>query len=209
MYTLKEIFYTIQGEGMHTGRPAVFLRFAGCNLWTGHEKHRMSAICKFCDTDFVGTDGENGGKYETEDLIQVITSLWPADTGCKPFLVLTGGEPAMQIDQELIDTFHLNGYEVSIETNGTIHLPHGIDWICVSPKSDAPLVIQEGDELKLVYPQENALPEKFSTLKFKRFSLQPMDGPEVYKNTQEVINYSKSHPQWRVSLQTHKILGIP
>ena len=209
MYTLKEIFYTIQGEGMHTGRPAVFLRFAGCNLWTGHEKHRMSAICKFCDTDFVGTDGENGGKYESQNLINVITSLWPSDTGCKPFLVLTGGEPAMQIDQELIDAFHLNGFEVSIETNGTMHLPTGIDWVCVSPKSDAPLLIIEGDELKLVYPQENALPEKFSNLKFKRFSLQPMDGPEVNKNTQEVIHYCKSHPQWRVSLQTHKILGIP
>ncbi len=209
MYTLKEIFYTIQGEGMHTGRAAVFLRFAGCNLWTGHEKHRMSAICTFCDTDFVGTDGENGGKYEADGLIAVIHSLWPPGSGTKPFLVLTGGEPALQIDQDLINAFHSQGFVISIETNGTLALPDGINWICVSPKSDAPLLVTEGDELKLVYPQEHALPEKFSHLRFKRFSLQPMDGPEVKKNVQKVIDYCKSNPQWHLSLQTHKILGIP
>ncbi len=209
MYTLKEIFYTIQGEGMYTGRPAIFLRFAGCNLWTGHERHRMSAICKFCDTDFVGTDGENGGKYETAELITIINSLWPSDALINPFLVLTGGEPAMQIDQGLIDAFHAHDFLVSIETNGTMLLPHGIDWVCVSPKSYAPLVIHEGDELKLVYPQEDALPEQFSNLKFKRFSLQPMDGTSINENIQKVVDYCKANPLWQVSLQTHKILGIP
>jgi len=209
MYTLKEIFYTIQGEGMHTGRPAIFLRFAGCNLWTGHEKHRISAICTFCDTDFVGTDGENGGKYEIDGLLDIIQSLWPKTSNTKPYLVLTGGEPAMQLDQKLLDAFHSQGFIVSIETNGTMPLPEGIDWICVSPKSNTLLTITEGDELKLVYPQADALPENFSHLGFKRFSLQPMDGPDVKQNIQKVIDYCKSNPQWQVSLQTHKILGIP
>lgn len=209
MYSLKEIFYTIQGEGMYTGKPAVFLRFTGCNLWTGHERHRISAICKFCDTDFVGTDGENGGKYEADELVNVIFSLWPSNTYTKPFLVLTGGEPAMQIDQELIDLFHENGFVVSIETNGTLPLPKNIDWVCVSPKSNAELALLEGDELKLVYPQQDALPERFSHLKFNRFSLQPMDGPHLKENIIEVLDYCKANPQWEVSLQTHKILGIP
>lgn len=209
MYSLKEIFYTIQGEGMHTGRPAIFLRFAGCNLWSGQEKHRMSAICKFCDTDFVGTDGDNGGKYSASEIVDIIKNVWPKQTETNPFLVLTGGEPALQLDEELINAFKVNGFYISIETNGTIQLPSGLDWICVSPKSDSKIVITRGNELKLVYPQPDAMPEQFIHLNFDHFSLQPMDGPDVFENTKSVIEYCKKNPTWKVSLQTHKILGIP
>ncbi len=208
MYILKEIFYTLQGEGRYTGRPAIFMRFAGCNLWTGHEKHRISAICTFCDTDFVGTDGPLGGKYTTEQLIAIIFSLWP-DHRVAPFLVCTGGEPAMQMDQSLVDALHQSNCFISIETNGTMPLPTGIDWVCVSPKSTAPLLITSGDELKLVYPQAEAPPELYNHLDFKRFSLQPMDGPEIGKNTILTLEYCKKNPKWNLSLQTHKILNIP
>ncbi|MBK6393013.1 MAG: 7-carboxy-7-deazaguanine synthase [Saprospiraceae bacterium] len=208
MYALKEIFYTLQGEGHHTGRPAIFLRFAGCNLWSGHEKHRLTAVCKFCDTDFVGVDGEGGGKYNTEELIIKIKSLWQ-DQSTQPFLVCTGGEPAMQMDQLLVDKLHDAGCYISIETNGTLPLPEGLDWITVSPKSSAELVILQGHELKLVYPQNDALPSKFEHLKFQRFSIQPMDGPDSQYNTKISVEYCLAHPQWSLSLQTHKILDIP
>lgn len=208
MYSIKEIFYTLQGEGRYVGRPAIFIRFAGCNLWTGLEKHRTSAICKFCDTDFVGTDGEHGGKYEINEIIDIIHSLWP-DRDVPAFLVCTGGEPALQLDQELIDALHKANCIISIETNGTMALPEGIDWICVSPKSNAPLIVNSGDELKLVYPQSDASPEMFASLDFKRFSLQPMDGPNIDKNIIRSLEYCKSHPKWNLSLQTHKILNIP
>ena len=208
MYSIKEIFYTLQGEGRYVGRPAIFIRFAGCNLWTGLEKHRTSAICKFCDTDFVGTDGEHGGKYEINEIIDIIHSLWP-DRDVPAFLVCTGGEPALQLDQELIDALHKANCIISIETNGTMALPEGIDWICVSPKSNAPLIVNSGDELKLVYPQSDASPETFASLDFKRFSLQPMDGPNIDKNIIRSLEYCKSHPKWNLSLQTHKILNIP
>ncbi|MEP7267028.1 MAG: 7-carboxy-7-deazaguanine synthase [Saprospiraceae bacterium] len=208
MYSLKEIFYTIQGEGLHTGRPAVFIRFAGCNLWSGHEKHRASAICKFCDTEFVGTNGNLGGKYTVFQLIEIIQKLWPS-TSVVPFIVLTGGEPAMQIDRELIDGFKKSGFYISIETNGTLALPEGIDWVCVSPKSDTTLEVIKGDELKFVFPQADVSPDRFEKLDFKRHSLQPMDGIDIVPNTKLVIDYCKAHPKWNVSLQTHKILQIP
>jgi 7-carboxy-7-deazaguanine synthase (Cx14CxxC type) len=208
MYSIKEIFYTLQGEGFYAGRPAVFIRFAGCNLWTGLEKHRSNAICKFCDTDFVGTDGLNGGKYETEEIISIIYSLWP-DHSIKPFVVCTGGEPALQMDQKFVNDLHAANCFISIETNGTIMLPNGIDWVCVSPKSTTTLVVTSGDELKMVYPQVDVSPESYAHLDFKRFSLQAMDGPEIKQNIQLTLAYCKAHPQWNLSLQTHKILNIP
>lgn len=208
MYLVKEIFYTLQGEGVHTGRPAVFLRFAGCNLWNGLESHRASAICKFCDTDFVGLDGLHGGKYDAEGLVGVIRSLWP-DPEIPIYLVCTGGEPALQMDQALVDAFHREGIIIAIETNGTLPLPEGIDWVCVSPKSDTDLAITRGNELKLVYPQEEALPERFEFLDFDHFSLQPMDGPLQKINTAKCLEYCRNHPKWKLSLQTHKILEIP
>ncbi|HNR09240.1 MAG TPA: 7-carboxy-7-deazaguanine synthase [Saprospiraceae bacterium] len=208
MYLVKEIFYTLQGEGVHTGRPAVFLRFAGCNLWNGLESHRASAICKFCDTDFVGLDGLHGGKYDAEGLVGVIRSLWP-DPEIPIYLVCTGGEPALQMDQALVDAFHREGIIIAIETNGTLPLPEGIDWVCVSPKSDTALAITRGNELKLVYPQEEALPERFEFLDFDHFSLQPMDGPLQKINTAKCLEYCRNHPKWKLSLQTHKILEIP
>ena len=208
MYLVKEIFYTLQGEGVHTGRPAVFLRFAGCNLWNGLESHRASAICKFCDTDFVGLDGLHGGKYEAEGLVEMIRSLWP-DPAIPVYLVCTGGEPALQMDQSLVDAFHRAGIIIAVETNGTLPLPHGIDWICVSPKSNTSLAITSGNELKLVYPQEDAQPEQFEHLDFEHFSLQPMDGPLAKINTAKCLEYCRNHPRWKLSLQTHKILEIP
>ncbi len=207
-YSIKEIFYTLQGEGAHAGRPAIFIRFAGCNLWSGHERHRSSAICTFCDTDFVGTNGENGGKYTIETLVTKIISLWP-ETNTNPFIVCTGGEPGLQLDQTFIDAMHQVNVYVSIETNGTVALPSGIDWICVSPKSNAPLKVLTGDELKLVYPQPNAMPEQFTHLHFKRFSLQPMDGPDLDQNIQLTLEYCKAHPKWYLSMQIHKMLRIP
>ncbi len=207
-YKVKELYYTLQGEGAWTGRPAVFCRFAGCNLWTGREQDRHKAICRFCDTDFVGTDGPLGGKYTAEALAQQVASLWPeGDTG-RPYVVCTGGEPLLQLDEPLIEAFHDAGFEVAVETNGTRAAPPGIDWICVSPKAGAPLVQTSGHELKLVYRQEGALPEQFAHLDFQHFFLQPMDGPEREHHTRQAIAYCLAHPQWRLSIQTHKWLGI-
>jgi 7-carboxy-7-deazaguanine synthase len=207
-YSVKEIFYTLQGEGANTGRAAVFCRFSGCNLWSGLEKDRSSAVCQFCDTDFVGTNGENGGKYRTvQDLVAVIDSLWPTNTTNR-FIVCTGGEPLLQLDTTLINCLHDFGFEIAIETNGTIPAPKNIDWICVSPKADAELKQRHGDELKLVYPQEKAMPEKFQELEFTHRYLQPMDNPEYEKNLAKTLAYCQASPEWKLSLQTHKILNI-
>lgn len=209
-YSVKEIYFTLQGEGAHTGRPAVFLRFAGCNLWTGLEKDRSSAVCNFCDTDFVGTDGPGGGKFESpESLADTVSTFWPASESGTPYVVCTGGEPLLQLDATLLDQLHQRGFEVGVETNGTQPAPEGLDWICVSPKSNANVVQKTGNELKLVYPQLDAPPEKFAGLDFDYYFLQPMDGAETERNTKQAIEYCKSHPLWRLSLQTHKMLGIP
>jgi len=208
MYSVKEMFYTLQGEGAHAGRPAVFCRFTGCNLWSGREQDRAQAICDFCDTDFIGTDGKNGGKFPTaESLASTIQRFWPTPEG-KPFVVFTGGEPALQVDTPLIEAMHLLGFEIAIETNGTRLLPEGIDWICVSPKGSSEVIIEAGDELKLVYPQDKALPERFKHLSFSHFYLQPIDDPRCPYATQQVIDYCLRHPRWKMSLQTHKIVGI-
>ena len=209
-YTVKECFYTLQGEGMQTGRPAVFCRFAGCNLWTGREQDRAHAVCTFCDTDFVGV-GPDGGKFATaEELARFVRSRWPADapSNTRPFVVCTGGEPLLQLDSAAIDAMHAVGFEIAVETNGTQQAPPGLDWICVSPKSTAPVVLTGGNELKLVYPQADALPERFEHLEFDHFLLQPMDGPDVEQNTRAAIAYCLEHPRWRLSLQTHKLLGL-
>jgi 7-carboxy-7-deazaguanine synthase (Cx14CxxC type) len=209
-YKIKEIFYTLQGEGAQSGRPAVFCRFAGCNLWTGREKDRHKAICQFCDTDFWGIDGVNGGKYKTAtELADKIKSLWKDTSVGKPYVVCTGGEPALQLDNKLIDAFHKIGFEIAIETNGTVALPENIDWICVSPKAHTELVVTEGDELKLIYPQKDAEPERFTHLNFKNFYLQPMDNMFQKDNIQKTLQYCLDNPQWKLSLQTHKILNIP
>ena len=206
-YTVKEIFHTLQGEGAHAGRAAIFCRFAGCNLWSGREEDRALAICRFCDTDFVGA-GPDGGKFATAvDLADRIARCWGANAGQR-FVVCTGGEPLLQLDALLIDALHARDFEVAVETNGTIAAPASIDWICVSPKAGAPLIQTNGDELKLVYPQQDAPPESFASLSFRNFFLQPMDGPELAKNTQLAIRYCMEHPQWRLSLQTHKMVGI-
>ena len=207
MYAVKEIFLTLQGEGAQTGRPAVFCRFAGCNLWSGLEEDRARAVCKFCDTDFVGIDGTKGGKYTAEDLARTIEQEWGEDRHHR-FVVLTGGEPLLQIDEALIAALHGVGFEIAVETNGTVAPPEGLDWVCVSPKAGAELVLQTGNELKLVFPQQGAVPEDFADLAFENFSLQPMDGPNVAENTKRAIAYCMQHPQWRLSLQTHKALGI-
>ncbi len=210
MYSIKETYYTIQGEGFHTGRPAVFLRFAGCNLWTGLEKDREKAICNFCDTDFFGTDGPGGGKFDTaNELANHALSFWPEGSASNPYVVCTGGEPLLQIDEEIVVAFHKDGFEIAIETNGTILPPTGIDWICVSPKIGSELILKKGHELKLVYPQQGGDPKQFEKLDFDYFSLQPMDGPNREKNTDKTLSYCRAHPHWRVSLQTHKFLGIP
>jgi 7-carboxy-7-deazaguanine synthase (Cx14CxxC type) len=207
MYTVKEIFYTLQGEGAQAGRPAVFCRFAGCNLWTGREQDRESAVCTFCDTDFVGV-GPDGGKFATADeLAAAVATKWPAPEP-HPFVVCTGGEPLLQLDAAAIDAFHARGIEVAVESNGTQPAPPGIDWLCVSPKAEAELTLDSGNELKLVYPQELAPPEKFESLRFEHFFLQPMDGPDVERNTRLALEYCLAHPRWRLSLQTHKLLGI-
>ncbi|HEY1579440.1 MAG TPA: 7-carboxy-7-deazaguanine synthase [Terracidiphilus sp.] len=209
-YAVKEIFYTLQGEGAQSGRAAVFCRFSGCNLWSGREPDRTSATCRFCDTDFVGTNGPGGGKFETaEDLAQSISAAWPLDHTGTRFVVCTGGEPLLQLDRDLIDTLHVKEFEIAVETNGTVAAPAGIDWICVSPKAGAPLVQKTGDELKLVYPQTEAQPHQFENLAFHNFFLQPMDGPDRDANTQLALRYCMAHPKWRLSLQTHKLLGIP
>jgi len=209
-YAVKEIFYTLQGEGAQAGRPAVFCRFAGCNLWSGHEEDRRAAVCQFCDTDFVGTNGPGGGKFQTaDDLAQEILGKWPPDSSGSRFVVCTGGEPLLQLDRELIDALHLREFEIAVETNGTVSAPDGIDWVCVSPKAGAELVQKTGDELKLVFPQEQAQPPEFEGLAFRHFFLQPMDGPFRKMNTELAMRYCLAHPKWRLSLQTHKILGIP
>ncbi len=211
-YAVKEIYYTLQGEGHMTGRPAVFLRFAGCNLWSGHEHDRSSAICQFCDTDFVGMDGEGGGRFATSaELSNAVCTAWPnaCSKRVKPYVVCTGGEPLLQLDSDLIQTLQTRGFEVAVETNGTLIPPEGLDWICVSPKAGASLLLRHGDELKLVFPQENAMPEEFERLEFAHFFLQPMDGPCLAENTRAALNYCLEHPQWRLSIQTHKILDIP
>ncbi len=208
MYTVKEIFYTIQGEGIQAGRPAVFCRFAGCNLWTGRESDRASAVCDFCDTDFVGV-GPDGGRFATAaELADAVASRWPAGEGGRPFVVCTGGEPLLQLDEKGIAALHARGFEVAVETNGTQPLPRGLDWVCVSPKADAPLVIGGGDELKLVFPQPKAPPERFLGLDFRHWLLQPMDGPALRENTEAAVAYCLGHPRWRLSVQTHKVLGI-
>ena len=193
MYSVKEVYYTIQGEGYHSGRPAVFLRFAGCNLWTGLEKDRKKAVCNFCDTDFVGTDGVGGGKFDTaKDLAHHAFALWPMESSSKPYVVCTGGEPLLQMDKEFVAAFHKLGFEIAIETNGTILPPEGIDWICVSPKIGSELILKQGNELKLVYPQHNGNPEQFENLDFDHFSLQPMDGPNHEKNTDKKTTVKKN-----------------
>ncbi|MBV8923707.1 7-carboxy-7-deazaguanine synthase [Bradyrhizobium sp.] len=207
-YAVKEIFMTLQGEGAQAGRAAVFCRFAGCNLWSGREQDRQSAICQFCDTDFVGTDGTLGGRYASADaLADTISGQWTGEDA-ERFTVLTGGEPLLQLDAALIAALHARGFTIAVETNGTIAPPDGLDWICVSPKAGAELVIRAGDELKLVYPQDGAAPADFADLSFARFSLQPLDGPEIRQNTARAIEYCLKHPQWWLSLQTHKTLGI-
>ncbi len=208
-YSVKELFYTLQGEGGQAGMAAVFLRFTGCNLWSGLERDRASAVCQFCDTDFVGVDGTGGGKFATPTaLADAVLALWPeADTDHR-LVVCTGGEPLLQIDTPLIDALHAHGFRIAVETNGTIAAPPGLDWICVSPKSDAPLAQTRGDELKLVFPQAQARPERFEHLEFTRYLLQPMDGPDREANTVLAIAYCMAHPRWRLSLQTHKFTGI-
>ncbi len=210
-YAVKEIFYTLQGEGAQAGRPAVFCRFAGCNLWTGRETDRLSAVCQFCDTDFVGIDGLGGGKFGTAgELAAAIGRSWPGDaTHGKRFVVCTGGEPLLQLDAALIAALHVHDFEIAVETNGTVEAPDGVDWLCVSPKAGAALKQHSGDELKLVYPQREAQPAQFEGMAFRNFFLQPMDGPNRAENTQLAVRYCLEHPQWRLSLQTHKIVGIP
>ncbi len=209
-YSVKEIYFTLQGEGAQTGRPAVFCRFAGCNLWTGREQDRAKAVCQFCDTDFIGTDGPGGGQFATaEELAQAVARAWPTGHGTGRFVVCTGGEPLLQLDTEAIAALHQEEFAIAVETNGTVEAPAGIDWLCVSPKANAEIVQTSGDELKLVYPQEQAMPERFAHLDFKRFSLQPLDGPQTEENTKAAIAYCLEHPQWQLSLQTHKMLGLP
>ncbi|MBW7933071.1 MAG: 7-carboxy-7-deazaguanine synthase [Gemmatimonadaceae bacterium] len=210
MYSVKELFFTLQGEGMHAGRPAVFCRFAGCNLWTGREEDRAGAVCPFCDTDFVGI-GPDGGRFATADeLADAVAARWPSanETACTRYVVCTGGEPLLQLDDAAIDALHARGFSVAVETNGTQPAPRGLDWICVSPKAGAPLVLTAGDELKLVYPQAGAEPATFAHLDFRHFLLQPMDGAAQAENTAAAVAYCLAHPRWRLSLQTHKMLGL-
>lgn len=215
IYSVKECYYTLQGEGAQTGRAAVFLRFAGCNLWSGIDADRADAVCTFCDTDFVGTDGPGGGKFSAEALADAVAACWQGAAGSdaaaqsRRYVVATGGEPLLQLDAAAIAALHARGFAVGVETNGTIAAPTGLDWICVSPKASAALRQTAGDELKLVYPQADALPERFADLAFTHFFLQPMDGPAREANTADAIDYCRRHPQWRLSLQTHKLIGIP
>jgi len=211
MYAVKEIYYTLQGEGAQAGRPAVFCRFAGCNLWSGREEDRAAATCNFCDTDFVGTDGPGGGKFaDANELAKACRATWHGNSGTPPFVVLTGGEPMLQVDGALIAALHDAGFEIAIETNGTLPVPRSIDWICVSPKGGAPLAQRSGDELKLVYPQSTLDPRVLETLDFRHFLLQPMDaGADSPANLRSAIDYCLAHPKWRLSVQTHKLLGLP
>ena len=209
-YTVKEIFYTLQGEGAHTGRPAVFCRFSGCNLWTGREPDRATAICDFCDTDFVGV-GPDGGRFPTpQALADAVAAAWPEgrDGDGQPYVVCTGGEPLLQLDEPAIQALHERGFQVAVESNGTRPAPRTLDWICISPKAGAPLVQTSGDELKLVFPQKDAPPERFAALDFTHFFLQPMDGPAIAANTRAAVAYCLAHPRWRLSMQTHKLLGL-
>jgi 7-carboxy-7-deazaguanine synthase len=210
-YAVKEIFYTLQGEGAQTGRAAVFCRFAGCNLWSGRESDRDSAVCRFCDTDFIGTDGPGGGRFESaEEVAAAVERAWPQDsTFASRFVVCTGGEPLLQLDLALIAALHSRNFEIAVETNGTLPAPDGVNWLCVSPKLGSELVQRSGDELKLVYPQIGSDPADFELLSFRHFFLQPMDGPNRAANTELALRYCLAHPQWRLSLQTHKFLGIP
>jgi len=208
VYKVKEIYYTLQGEGYHSGRPAIFVRFSGCNLWSGREEDRADAICTFCDTDFRGTDGPLGGSYGAEELTKIILSLWP-DSNRPPFIVCTGGEPLLQLDEPLTEELHNAHIEIAVETNGTQPRPAGIDWLCVSPKPSAEVLLQSGDELKLVYPQLAVQPEQVADWNFSHFYLQPMDGPQLEDNTRRTVDYCKAHPQWRLSLQSHKYIHIP
>lgn len=208
-YSVKEIFKTLQGEGAYSGRVAVFCRFTGCNLWSGREEDRPEATCTFCDTDFVGTDGSGGGKFgSAQDLARAITLAW-GDEAKNRFVVLTGGEPLLQVDNTLIEAIHADGFEIAVETNGTVELPIGLDWVCVSPKAGAEWKVRMGDELKLVYPQEKLRPEDMGEFRFRHLWLQPMDGPNRVENTERAIQYCLKNPQWRLSLQTHKLIGIP
>ncbi|WP_211829198.1 7-carboxy-7-deazaguanine synthase [Kistimonas asteriae] len=217
MYSVKEIFYTLQGEGAHTGRPAIFCRFSGCNLWSGLEKHRTNAICNFCDTDFRGTDGPGGGRFDTaEQLADTLLKYWPTGQTARPFVVCTGGEPLLQLDQPLADAMHERDIEIALETNGTLAPPRGIDWVCVSPKGKADVVITECDELKLVYPQQDAMPERFAHIRAQYYYLTPVADPHtgsdarLYRDTvtAETIAYCLAHPQWRLNLQSHKVINI-
>ena len=208
-YAVKEIFKTLQGEGAHAGRAAVFCRFAGCTLWSGREQDRAAAVCKFCDTDFVGTDGLNGGKFDTAgSLASEIARIWGSDRRHR-FVVCTGGEPLLQLDRALVDQLHAEGFEIAVETNGTIEPPDGIDWLCVNPKAGSNLVVRSGSELKVVYPQAGQPLDQLATLNFTQFWLQPMDGPNKAENTAAAVEYCQSNPKWRLSLQTHKLIGIP
>ena len=209
MYKIKEIFLTKQGEGYHTGRKSVFIRFSGCNLWSGLEKDRHKAICNWCDTDFIGTDGINGGNYSLNEVIKIVCELWPINNDEKPFVVCTGGEPLLQLDQFFVDEIHKNGFEIAIETNGTCLPPDKIDWICVSPKNNTNLIIKNGDELKFVYPQSNFEPRQFENFNFNHFFIQPMDGINYNKNIKMSKKFIEKNPKWKLSLQTHKILGFP
>lgn len=209
-YSVKEMFYTLQGEGNHAGRPAVFCRFSGCNLWTGREQDRATAICRFCDTDFVGTNGEGGGKFATaEQLAERINSLWPASYPQSKYVVFTGGEPLLQLDTVLIDAMHQQGFEIAIETNGTLPVPEGVDWICVSPKMGSELVVRRGNEIKVVIPQDGQDMALYASLDFEHYFVQAMDGPDQKDNIRLAIEFCKQHPQWKLSLQTHKLLQIP
>jgi len=209
-YAVKEIFYTLQGEGANTGRAAVFCRFAGCNLWTGREQDRHQATCQFCDTDFVGTDGPGGGRFASAgELAAAVAAAWPPAEPGRRFVVCTGGEPLLQLDSELLQALHGEGFEIAVETNGTLPPPDGIDWLCVSPKAGAELIVTSGDEIKLVFPQVGAKPDQFEQLGFRHYFLQPMDGPDREANTSAALHYCLAHPRWRLSLQTHKLLGIP
>ncbi|MEM8635520.1 MAG: 7-carboxy-7-deazaguanine synthase [Pseudomonadota bacterium] len=210
-YAVKEAYYTLQGEGAQTGRAAVFLRFAGCNLWSGLERDREKAVCQFCDTDFVGTNGEGGGKFKTAlDVAEHVQSIWQAHAaGGRPYVICTGGEPLLQLNEALITVFHEIGFEVGVETNGTIKAPTGIDWICVSPKANATMLQTSGNEIKLVYPQPLAMPDRFEEMEFENFFLQPMDGPEGAQNVEATADYCMKNPKWRLSLQTHKLIGLP
>jgi 7-carboxy-7-deazaguanine synthase (Cx14CxxC type) len=208
-YKVKEIYYTLQGEGAQTGRPAVFCRFTGCNLWSGREEDREKSVCTFCDTDFIGTDGENGGRYTATELAQKVADVWGDMTLGTPYVVCTGGEPLLQLDEPMIDAFHDLGIEVAVETNGTIPAPKGLDWICMSPKANSEIVLTQGHELKLVYPQPTALPTRFEALAYQYFYLQPMDSPTQTQNIADTVEYCRKNPKWRLSLQTHKFLNIP